>query len=389
MIEDVYIVSLLALSVALFATGLMFLFLNVCNNRNLTAYRRASKAVAFTYIYFGVINILECVERQNSGGGSGDNALLFRVVTLIIASAQAFSFMFAMVSLINTNYMTPKRTRMEIYPVLAFIAGGLMSYFLFNETVTNVFAYVYTTFYFSQLIRYTLTFRRLYRHCLLEMENYFAGYEETRLRWVSFSFYSALAIGLLALVFTVLPHAVFGLITSLACLVFYVYFAIRFVNYVFIFRMIEDVITVEPEEAVAVAEAAVAAVAVGTSAGFPQTLDSKMAASMKRRLNKWVAEKHYCQPGITIKDLANHLGTNTKYLSRYINDSKGKSFRNWIGALRIEEAQRLLQEDPYGKIDGIAEAIGYANKSAFQLQFAKQTGMTPSEWKKGRMMSDK
>ncbi|MDR1724111.1 MAG: AraC family transcriptional regulator [Tannerella sp.] len=365
MIENVYIVSLLALSVVLFATGALLLFLNVNDDPKLTAYRRASRVVAFTYIFFGLINILECLERQTSN--SYDNALLFRIVTLVIASAQAFSFMFAMVVLVNTNYMTRKRAWQEFSVVPAFIAIGIVSYLVLDERATSVFAYVYIAFYFSQLIRYTLTFRKLYRRCISEMENWFSENEEDRLRWIYFSFHFALGIGLVALVFAIFPYALFGLITSLACLVFYVFFAIRFVNYVFVFNILEDVITEEPD--------------TDNNDSSPEQLDNKTVAFLKRRISKWIAAKHYCVPGVTIKDLAYYLGTNTKYLSRYINDYEGKSFRNWIGALRIEEAQRMMRENPSCKIDTVIEAIGYANKSVFMLQFAKQTNMTPREWK--------
>jgi AraC-like DNA-binding protein len=365
MIENAYIISLMALSVALFAMGLLCLFLRVYDDPKLAAYRRASKAVAVTYLFFGVINILECIERYSAD--TSDNALLFRMVTLVIASAQAFFFMYAMVSLINATYMSNKRTVSEFFAVLAFTVAGIVSYLVLDEKFTSIFAYVYTAFYFSQLIRYTLTFRKLYNHCKLEMENYFSENEEDRLRWIFFSFHSALAIGLVALVFALLPYALFGLIIALSCLVFYVYFAIHFVNYIFVFNKMEDVITEEPEDE-------------GDS--LPVSFERKMLATLKRRINKWVADKQYCKAGITIKDLADQFDTNTKYLSLYINKYEGKTFRNWIATLRIEEAQRLIQKNPSCKIDSIAEAIGYGNKSAFLVQFTKQTKMTPGEWRR-------
>jgi AraC-like DNA-binding protein len=333
----------------------------------LEAYRKAAKAMAFTYFFFGVVNIMEILEQFSSE--ISDHALLFRMVTLVIASAQAFFFMFAMVSLINTQYMTPKRTNREFSFVVAFTVVGILSYLFLNEKVASIFAYVYTAFYFSQLIRYTLRFRKLYRHCLHEMENWFSENEEDRLSWVYYSFHFALAIGLVAFVFAIFPYVIFGLITSLACLVFYIFFAIRFVNYAFVFYILEDVITEEPDE-------------VENDDSSTAAFENKSAAILKRQINKWIADRRYCQAGVTIRDFADHLGTNTTYLSRYINKYEGKTFRNWIGALRIKEAQRLMRKNPSCKIDTIADSIGYGNKSAFLNQFAKQTNMTPSEWRK-------
>jgi AraC-like DNA-binding protein len=371
MIEIAYSFSLLALAVALFAMGLQYLFLKVLDNPKLAAYRRASKAMAFTYLFFGVVNVCECLERITS---VQESSLLFRMVTLTIASAQAFLFTYAMVSLINTKYMTGKRFRQEMFVILAFIAGGVVSYFTLNKNFTNIFAYIYTAFYLSQLIRYTLIFRKLYRRCILEMENYFSGYEEKRLRWIYFSFFSALAIGLVALIFMLFPFALFGFIFSIACLIFYVFFAIRFVNYTFAFNMLEAVITEEEEEEEEEEET--------YEVILQEFASNKSIAGMKELLNQWVADKQYCQVGLTLKNLADYLSTNTKYLSLYINNYEGKTFRNWIGALRVEESKRLMLDNPSSNLDTVAGAVGYCNKSAFLTQFIKQTNMSPSEWKK-------
>jgi YesN/AraC family two-component response regulator len=173
---------------------------------------------------------------------------------------------------------------------------------------------------------------------------------------------------LVALIFTIFPYAIFGLITSISCLIFYVYFAVRFVNYALVFHILEDVIMEEPETADDDIES--------------KPIEKKNSAFIKTRIKKWVADKQYCRAGLTIKDLADYLGTNTKYLSLYINNYENKTFRNWIGALRVEEALRLMQNNPSCKIDAVAESVGYANKSAFLIQFAKHANMTPGEWKK-------
>jgi AraC-like DNA-binding protein len=338
----------------------------------LTAYRNATKVMSVTYLFLAVANLLESLERLTAE--TTDNALLFRLVTLIIASTQAFFFTFSMISLFNTGYATWKRFWREVSVISAFIVMGIVSYLVLDISLTTVYSYCFMAFYFSQLIRYTLIFRRLYSRYLLEVENWFSGYEESRLRWINFSFYSALTIGLIAMTCIVIPSSLFGVGSSVVYLLFYVFFAIRFVNYSFVFNILEDVIVEDPE--------------ADNNGSAPESFDNKHLAAMKRRIAKWVAAKRYCEPGITLKDLADHLGANTKYLSRYINDYEGKSFRNWIGSLRIEEAQRQMQENPSIKIDIVAEAIGYANKSAFMLQFAKQTNMKPSEWKRNQNLSE-
>ncbi len=85
--------------------------------------------------------------------------------------------------------------------------------------------------------------------------------------------------------------------------------------------------------------------------------------------------------GVTLEDVSRHIGTNNKYLSLYINQHTGHSFREWIGALRIEEAQRLMVESPELTLGEIASRTGFATKSHFGQQFRSLTGFSPSIWR--------
>jgi AraC-like DNA-binding protein len=366
MIEFVYSMTLLILAVTLFALGLMFLFLNVSDNPKLAAYRNAAKAMAFTYIFFGVANTFEYIERLF--GVETDNSLLFRLITIIIASAQAFLFTFAMISLINTKYMKRKRFLREIFFISLFIVFGLACYLGTNKEIANIFAYFYTAFYFSQLLRYTLMFTKLYRNCLREMDNYFSGQEAERMRWISFSFFSAFAIGIMALILALYPSLPFGIIASLACLLFYVYFAIRFVNYAFIFNTIEEVLNEETEEET-------------LEESMPESTVNESVSALESRIAQWIADKQFTKQGITIKDTAQQLNTNRNYLSAHINQNENKTFREWINALRIDYAKKLLAENPGMDLWKIAEETGYANQSQFAAVFRKITSKTPTKYK--------
>jgi AraC-like DNA-binding protein len=367
MIDYVYSMTLLILAAILFALGLMFLFLNVSDNPKLGAYHNATKAMAFTYIFFGLTNTFEYLERLS--GMEIDNSLLFRIVTLIIASSQAFLFTFAMISLVNTKYMTRRRVLREIFLISLFILFGLFCYLGTNKAVANIFAYFYIAFYFSQLVRYILIFTKLYRNCLRKMDNYFSSQEAERLRWINFSFFSAFAIGIMALTPTLFPTSLFGIISSLTCMVFYVYFIIRFINYAFIFSTIEEIVNEKPETET-------------VDESLPESAVNESVSALENRIVQWVENKQYTVHGVTIKDMAAQLGTNRKYLSVYINKVENKTFREWINSLRIEEAKHLLRENPDMTATGIAERTGFSDRSYFVRQFVNLTGISPHAWRK-------
>ncbi len=73
-----------------------------------------------------------------------------------------------------------------------------------------------------------------------------------------------------------------------------------------------------------------------------------------------------------------------KLLSQAINEGLGKNFFEFINRYRIEEAKRLLT-DPADKKITVLEVlyqVGFNSKSSFNTVFKKQTGLTPSEFKK-------
>ena len=95
-------------------------------------------------------------------------------------------------------------------------------------------------------------------------------------------------------------------------------------------------------------------------------------------------EKPYLNSSLSIYDLAKMIGTNSKYLSKTINNEYGQNFVSYINHFRILEAKVLLdspENDNY-TIEAIGKMSGFKSKSAFNLAFKKITGYTPSEFKR-------
>lgn len=95
-------------------------------------------------------------------------------------------------------------------------------------------------------------------------------------------------------------------------------------------------------------------------------------------------EKVFIDSELTIDKLAKKMGTNRTYLSETINYHFGKPFRTLVNHLRIQEARTLLLDKNYAhySIEGIATSVGYRNISSFNSAFKKETGITPSFFRK-------
>ena len=85
-------------------------------------------------------------------------------------------------------------------------------------------------------------------------------------------------------------------------------------------------------------------------------------------------------PG-TIGSYAKEAGISENYLSRLVKQSTGRSVGAWIDIVRIQRAKRLLSSTDLSIID-IAASVGIEDQSYFSRLFKKETGMTPSAFRK-------
>ena len=103
--------------------------------------------------------------------------------------------------------------------------------------------------------------------------------------------------------------------------------------------------------------------------------------SLFARTNALMEERQlYKQKGLSLADLAQQLGSNTKYISASINSHSGGSFTDYINGFRIRHAQELLCANPGRNLSEVSEESGFSSESAFFRNFKAITGKTPSRW---------
>jgi len=95
-------------------------------------------------------------------------------------------------------------------------------------------------------------------------------------------------------------------------------------------------------------------------------------------------EKPYESPDFTIAQLAKKVNIPSHYLSQVINEKLGISFLDFINSYRVKSAQEKLTNPKFSHytIMSIAYDAGFNAKSTFYSVFKKQTGMTPSAYRK-------
>lgn len=92
--------------------------------------------------------------------------------------------------------------------------------------------------------------------------------------------------------------------------------------------------------------------------------------------------KIFTDPGITINQVADMLGTNRTYLSKAINESTGKTFTQLVSEYRIHEAIALVSDlEQNLPLKVIATTVGFNSLSTFYSAFQSVTGMPPARYR--------
>lgn len=101
-------------------------------------------------------------------------------------------------------------------------------------------------------------------------------------------------------------------------------------------------------------------------------------------VNTWFErEKPYLNDDLRLTDLQRVFPISRSYLSQLFNKELGMSFSDYVNQFRVEESKRLMEAEPLASLQDIAERSGFHSISTFRRAFIKQTGIVPSEYKRG------
>ena len=89
---------------------------------------------------------------------------------------------------------------------------------------------------------------------------------------------------------------------------------------------------------------------------------------------------------ISLTQLSEYVYANASVLSRDFGAEVGMTLTEYVAALRIERAKRLLAENER-TIEKIAEECGYTGAKYFREQFKRLTGLSPQAYR-AKMTAD-
>lgn len=128
-------------------------------------------------------------------------------------------------------------------------------------------------------------------------------------------------------------------------------------------------------------------VAAGKAAspGARSEVNTELLAKLEQAMS---VEKAYTHESLSIRRLAELLGTQEYLLRRLINAGLGyRNFNDYLNELRIAEAVRILADKSQAAmpIIRIAMDLGFGSLAPFNRAFKDRKGMTPTEFRKASL----
>lgn len=371
-----YILTLFSAS-AILAVGVILLMLSIPFTNEWKQFRTVRLCLAFTCLVLSASDFASCFALD-----SHQDAQLFSTLTLIVASCQAMLFTTASLVFVQSPRVHRRSVLTQLGVITAVGVSLLVSQYHFPRLYPYLFATAIAA-YIAQITLYTLTFRKDYKSCVQQLEAFYDEDEQGRMRWISRCFYSALAVGVVALFFCLIPYSSFTYdLFVLSYTLYYIYIAGCVVNYRIKAGFILN--ARREQQQVQEVEQAGPETEEETAAGEETEPQAVLAWADKLRidLERWVVEKHYIDIDSSPDKVAKELGITKNRLNIYFSKCVGVPFREWRTRLRIEEAERILREDDEVIVSSLHELVGVSDKSNFRRSFKQIIGMTPNEYRK-------
>ena len=111
------------------------------------------------------------------------------------------------------------------------------------------------------------------------------------------------------------------------------------------------------------------------------SLQKSIIDTILLKLEVFEKELLFLNRDCTVIRVAKDFETNSTYLSKVINNCKGKNFTTYINELRIDYAINKIKCDAKFRrytISAIADEVGFNNAESFSKAFYKKTGIYPS-----------
>ena len=115
----------------------------------------------------------------------------------------------------------------------------------------------------------------------------------------------------------------------------------------------------------------------------PRGMDANQAAELERNLVRLIEDEQlYLEPNLMLKDVAARLGVSPRFVSHVISTRLRENFSGFVNRKRVEAAVKALRTPDRVHLTRVMFQSGFGSKSAFQREFKRCCGVTPTEYRR-------
>lgn len=384
-------------------------------------YRRSQRFLALNYLVMGTNCLAWCFVRPDIWWLSLDPIVEIMDTSLFLLAAIFLTFFFG--NLLGTVKASTRHLTLSLVLWLLNTLLSISSLWMDPSLAGPLVRRVSVMVYFIYIFYFMFRLLQVYKHRDRMLDQYFTRDMHKFVHWIYRSILLMIFLGAVA-AFTL----TLGVVGNIICQVYIIsvnsYIVISFINFSSRFGSIGEAFKEFEEDAIMNGSAGLSqnhgyvAIRYGyetysnampeqTTTIFDRSSDAKdgdgvsaeadgtdkvesipvyekrlaKEAKLEQRINEWKEEKLYLTDQITINDIAERLGTDRRYLSRFINERYGINFSRWISEMRIEEAKLLMEQKPDEGLEWVALQTGFSSLSYFSKVFSQVVGVSPKKWR--------
>lgn len=370
-----YHLTLFACGVSSIVLAMVLIGLSIRNDEALQKYGTARWCLSAAFVVFGIANLMQVGMESD-----GKEEALTGVMTLVIGSINAMMFTTVVHVFIRPSVVTMRNIVLQGAVILTLSMLLFVARFAMPTRVFYIVYYLSCIGYLILLAAYTYYFLKNYQVFKQQILSYYEEEELLyRLRWVRWTFWSALGVGVSALLLTIDHHNINMLLTGVFT-AYYIFVTISFINYQqyaqLVLRAYEQPETPSDQKGETTDDS--------DNADMGVALQHTEIERLTSNISKWVSLCKYAETDKSVDEIATDLGTDSKTLRLYFTTQIGEDFRSWRNRIRIEEARRLFDAQPSMKITEVMTLTGFNDRPYFYRIFQKIVGVSVAEYRKGK-----
>ena len=367
LLEHYFNVLIQCVGAIYFGLGIVLLFGKVPLAAEYLPYRKAKRCLATTYFIMG-LNLVVYLVISSSADWKALNPYI-KCSDFIFFYLEAIFFFSTFFHLLDEKCMSWRNFRKDWAVFLASVVLMITSTIgVFGKVGAWVSWFPFFMF-FVQYVMFLKRFYILYNEKRRKLDNYFAEDMQQFMSWIKKSIILIILTSVLSFT-TLLGGIIYNYLFQVYVISANFYIAISFINYAAMYGKLNSAEVTDRERM------------------ETDTEEQKISQAdnyehlFGEQVKRWLSEKRFLAPQLTIDDLAAEMGTNKLYMSRYINRKHGDNFSTWITKLRLEEAKSYMRENPNVKQEEVAIHSGFSSSSYFSRVFSRFESMTPAAWRK-------